>query len=85
MTTSQKEITVNISEEQTIVELSKKIQSYKSEIFLSKVLRGTPMEVNLKSFLGLITLHLENHDKILVRAVGEDSTEALEEVVSYLT
>ncbi|MGO4887466.1 HPr family phosphocarrier protein [Anaerobacillus sp. MEB173] len=82
---SMKEITVQITEDQTITELSKVIQPYKSEIFLKKMVRGNVIEVNLKSFLGLITLQLKNDDKILVRTVGEDSEEAMEKVVKFLT
>ncbi|MBU8790258.1 HPr family phosphocarrier protein [Bacilli bacterium] len=42
-------------------------------------------EVNLKSILGLINIHLTNGDKVEVRAVGEDAQKALEAVVEYLT
>ncbi len=80
-----KEITVNISEEQTITDLSKSIQPLNSEIFLKKMVRGMIVEVNLKSFLGLITLQLKNGDKLSVRAVGDDCEVAIEEVVNYLT
>jgi phosphocarrier protein len=79
------EITVNISEEQTITELSQLIQPYHCEIYLKKLVRGTVIEVNLKSFLGLITLQLRNGDRLTVRAIGEDSEAALREVVEFLT
>ncbi|WP_088105781.1 HPr family phosphocarrier protein [Halalkalibacter urbisdiaboli] len=79
------EITVNISEEQTITGLSQLIQPYHCEIFLKKLVRGTVVEVNLKSFLGLITLQLQNGDRLTVRAVGEDSESALKEVIKFLT
>ncbi len=79
------EITVQISEDQTIVELSKSIQPFHADIFLKKFVQGNPVEINIKSFLGLITLHLQNDDRIQVRAVGEDSEEALKAVVDYLT
>ncbi|MBU8906954.1 HPr family phosphocarrier protein [Desertibacillus haloalkaliphilus] len=82
---STREITVNISEDQTIIDLSKKIQPFQSQIFLKKIVRGNPIEINLKSFLGLITLNLQNGDTITVRVVGEDSEQALEAVVDYLT
>ncbi|MFV8830326.1 HPr family phosphocarrier protein [Alkalihalobacterium sp. APHAB7] len=80
-----KEITINLSEDRTIIELSKIIQPFQSEIYLRKLLRGNPIEVNLKSFLGLITMNLQNGDLITVKAVGKDSEEAVQAVVGYLT
>ncbi len=80
-----KEIIVNISEEQTITDLSKSIQPLQSEIFLKKMVRGMIVEVNLKSFLGLITLQLRNGDKLFIRAVGEDCEEAVQAIEDYLT
>lgn len=85
MPEQSKDITVNISEEQTITGLSQLIQPYYSEIYLKKLVRGTVVEVNLKSFLGLITLQLQNGDRLTVRAIGEDSEEALKEVIEFLT
>ncbi|KHF38740.1 HPr family phosphocarrier protein [Halalkalibacter okhensis] len=79
------EVVVNISEEQTITGLSELIQPYQSEIYLKKLVRGTVHEVNLKSFLGLITLQMRNGDKITVRAIGEDSEAAINKVVEFLT
>lgn len=83
--TVDKKIIINISEEQTIIELSKVVQPYHSEIFLKKFLDGNITEINLKSFLGLITLRLKNNDQITVRVVGEDCEEALEKIVEFLT
>lgn len=80
-----KEIIVNISEDQTITDLSKSIQPLQSEIFLKKMVRGMIVEVNLKSFLGLITLQLQNGDTLTVRSVGDDCEMAIDEVVKYLT
>lgn len=80
-----KEIVVNISEDQTITDLSKSIQPLNSEIFLKKMVRGMIVEVNLKSFLGLITLQLKNGDTLTVRAVGDDCDDAIDAVVKYLT
>ena len=82
---SSQEIVVHITEDQTIVGLSELIQPYQSEIYLKKLVLGTVTEVNLKSFLGLITLQLRNGDRFTVRAVGEDSEEALNEVIEFLT
>lgn len=80
-----KDIVVNIPDNVTIVEVSKATQKYNAEIFLHKVVNGTPHEINLKSFLGLITLQLRNGDRLTVRTVGEDSEQAMEDVVGYLT
>ena len=80
-----KEITINLSEDRTIIELSKIIQPFQAEIYLRKLLRGNPIEVNLKSFLGLITMNLQNGDSITVKTVGKDSNEAVQAVVNYLT
>lgn len=85
MKESQKNIVVNIKESQTIMELSGKLQSFSSDVYLKKIYLGNVLEVNVKSFLGLITLHLENGDSISVRAVGEDCEEVLEVVVNFFT
>lgn len=82
---SSKEIVVNISENVTIIEVSKATQKFKSEIYLKKNVNGTLHDINLKSFLGLITLQLKNGDHLTVSATGEDCEEALNEVVSYLS
>jgi phosphocarrier protein len=82
---ASKHITVHISEEQTITELSQLVQPFRSEIYLKKFVNGNVIEVNLKSFLGLITLQLKNNDRITVRTLGEDCHEALEKVVDFLT
>lgn len=79
-----KTITVNITEDVTIVEVSKATQKYNSEIYLKKVVNGTPHEINLKSFLGLITLQLKNGDKLTIEAEGNDAQAALDEVANYL-
>ncbi|KGP72825.1 HPr family phosphocarrier protein [Pontibacillus yanchengensis] len=85
MSELSKVITVNIDETQTIIELSNKIQRFDSEIFLKKYVDGSMIEVNLKSFLGLINLRLTNGDEITVRCIGDDSEEALNEVREWLT
>ena len=81
---STQNIVVNISDNVTIVEVSKATQKYESEIYLKKNVNGTIHEINLKSFLGLITLQLRNGDQLTVRTVGEDCEEALVDVVQYL-
>lgn len=83
--TVSKDITVNISDKTTIVEVSKAIQKYQSEIYLKKTVNGNPYEINLKSFLGLITLQLRNGDKLNIRTIGEDAEEAMADAVSYLS
>lgn len=80
-----KEIIVNISEDQTITDLSKSIQPLNSEIYLKKMVRGMIIEVNLKSFLGLITLQLRNGDRLFIKAVGDDCDLAVREIEKYLT
>lgn len=80
-----KDIVVNISDKVTIVEVSKATQKFESEIYLKKNLNGTPHEINLKSFLGLITLQLRNGDHLNIRTVGEDCKEAMEDVIGYLS
>lgn len=79
-----KDIVVNISDKVTIVEVSKATQKFQSEIYLKKSVNGTPYEINLKSFLGLITLQLRNGDHLNIRTVGEDCEEAMADVVGYL-
>ncbi|MFB4165362.1 HPr family phosphocarrier protein [Alteribacillus sp. JSM 102045] len=81
----EKEITIHISEDQTIIELSSLLQPYRAEIYLQKRDESNIVEVNLKSFLGLITMRLQNGDKVNVRTEGEDAQSALEAVVNYLT
>ncbi|WP_227935613.1 HPr family phosphocarrier protein [Alkalihalobacillus deserti] len=83
--TASKQIIIHISEEQTITELSELVQPFRAEIYLKKVVNGNVIEVNLKSFLGLITLQLKNNDRITVRTIGLDCNEALNKVVEFLT
>ncbi|MBP1949776.1 HPr family phosphocarrier protein [Virgibacillus litoralis] len=79
------EVVVNITEEETIIELSQLTQKYHSEIYLKKIVGGSVLEISLKSFLGLITLQLQNGDHLTVRVIGEDSKEAIDEVVRFLS
>lgn len=85
MNESSKQITVNIDETQTIIELSNKLQRYNSEIYLKKNMGGSVIEVNLKSLLGLINLQLTNGDNLTIRCVGDDHEDALQEVEDWLT
>ena len=78
-------IIVNISDNVTIIEVSKVTQKFESEIYLIKDVNGMVHEINLKSFLGLINLRLKNGDHITVKAIGDDSDIALKEVIQYLS
>lgn len=80
---STQDVQVNISENQTIVDLSQILQPFEAEIYLEKVVDGTAREVNLKSFLGLITLQLKNGDKVKVKTVGQDHEKAIREVIAF--
>jgi phosphocarrier protein HPr len=80
-----KNMKVYLTENKTIVDLSQLIQKYDSEIYLKKIVNGSVIEVNLKSFLGLINLQLLNGDEIEARAEGEDSQEALLEVERFFS
>jgi phosphocarrier protein HPr len=81
----EKDVTVYLSENKTIVDLSQLIQKYDSEIYLTKIVNGSVFEVNLKSFLGLINLQLRNGDEIKVSVEGEDSRLALIEVIRFFS
>lgn len=83
--THTKKVKVHIPDEHTIVDLSNLTQKYQSEIYLKKEVRGSIIEINLKSFLGLITLQLKNGDEITIQVVGEDSKEALAEVENFFS
>lgn len=83
--TIERNIIVNIPERATIIEVSAATQKFESEIYLIKNVNGTIHEINLKSFLGLITLQLKNGDHLTVKAIGDDCEEAMEEVVQYLS
>lgn len=80
-----KTINVYLSENKTIVDLSQLIQKYDSEIYLKKIVNGSVIEVNLKSFLGLINLQLRNGDEVIARVEGIDSQEALMEVERFFS
>jgi phosphocarrier protein HPr len=79
-----KKFQVQVKETQTIMELSQIIQRYDSEILLKKNVQGSLIEANLKSFLGLINLRLQDGDEITVECVGSDAEQALEEVENFL-
>lgn len=78
-------ITINIGEDQTIIELSERIQSYNAEVTIRKVLQGNVHEINLKSLLGLFSVRLRNGDRITVECFGEEAEQALEAIVTYFS
>jgi phosphocarrier protein HPr len=80
-----KRLIVHISDDVTIVDISKATQKYDSEIYIHKDVNGTPHDINLKSFLGLINLRLKNGDEISIKAEGSDCEEALNEVVQFFS
>ncbi|KAB8132659.1 HPr family phosphocarrier protein [Gracilibacillus oryzae] len=80
----KKQVVVDITESQTIVELSYLLQKYDSEIFILNVSKNHVQEINPKSILGLATLQLKNGTEITVRAVGDDAEEAVMEVTKFL-
>jgi phosphocarrier protein HPr len=79
-----REVKVHMKETQTIMELSQIIQRYDSEIILKKNVQGSIHEANLKSFLGLINLRLQEKDEIEVTCIGPDAEQALQEVENFL-
>ncbi|RWZ59043.1 HPr family phosphocarrier protein [Halobacillus fulvus] len=80
-----KKVTVHLDEKQTITELSQIVQRYDSEIILKKDVQGSWYEVNLKSFLGLINLRLQNGDTLLVECVGQDAEAAFKEIEDFFS
>ncbi|MCA0972164.1 HPr family phosphocarrier protein [Halobacillus litoralis] len=81
----QKNVTVHLDENQTIVELSGIVQSYDAEILIKKDVQGSWYEINLKSILGLINLQLKNGDVILLESKGKDRQQAMEAIESYFS
>ncbi|WP_163539935.1 HPr family phosphocarrier protein [Gracilibacillus sp. YIM 98692] len=80
----KKQVVVDITESQTIVELSYLLQTYDAEIFILNHSKNHVQEINPKSILGLATLQLKNGTEITVRAEGNDAEEAVMEVVKFL-
>ncbi|WP_175614662.1 HPr family phosphocarrier protein [Piscibacillus halophilus] len=77
-------IKIQLSDAQTIMDLSQLIQKYDAEIFLKKNVHGSMMEANLKSILGLINLQLQGKDEVTVVCEGPDAKEALEALKDFL-
>ncbi|MGY4688626.1 HPr family phosphocarrier protein [Salibacterium sp. K-3] len=81
----KKDIVIRIDEKQTIVELSQVLHPFKSEVYLVNRSEGHVTEANVKSLLGLVSMHIQNGDQVTVRAVGSDAEEAAMKVVEFLT
>ncbi|MDZ5783923.1 HPr family phosphocarrier protein [Marinococcus luteus] len=80
-----REVIVNIDSKQTISELSNLLQPFKAEVYLRKASEGNVQEINLKSFLGLVSTRLENGERVYLLAEGEDKEKALDAVEEYLS
>ncbi|SEA76430.1 phosphotransferase system HPr (HPr) family [Thalassobacillus cyri] len=79
-----KKVIVHIDETQTIMELNQIIQKYEAEILIKKNVNGSIIEVNLKSFLGLINLRLHNGDELYVYCSGPEASEAMKAIEQFL-
>ncbi|WP_026699697.1 HPr family phosphocarrier protein [Salibacterium aidingense] len=81
----QKNIIIQIEENQTVIELGQLLQPFKSEVYLMNRSEGHVVEANVKSLLGLVSMHIQNGDQVTVRAVGSDAEEAAAKVINFLT
>lgn len=79
------EIIINLSEKQTIIELSQALTPYKADVYLINEAGGNLYEANVKSMLGLVTLRIKNGDRVKIRATGSDAQEAMERAVQYFS
>lgn len=79
----KKNTVINITEDQTIIELSYLLQKYDCEVFIRNESGNQIHEVNPKSVLGLATLQLRNGVEATVRAEGKDAEEAVLEVIRF--
>ncbi|PYZ95597.1 phosphocarrier HPr family protein [Alteribacter lacisalsi] len=79
------EITINLNEKQTIVELTQLLAPFKSDVYLVNRSGGNVVEANVKSLLGLVSLRIGNGDRVTLRAEGSDAEEALGKVVQFLS
>jgi phosphocarrier protein HPr len=82
---SSQKVCLDMREDQTIIELCDQLQPFHSEVYLKKTVRGSLLEVNVKSFLGLVSLLLKNGEEVEIRAEGIDHSEALRATVDYFT
>ncbi|MGP4073409.1 HPr family phosphocarrier protein [Piscibacillus sp. B03] len=77
-------IRIQLSDAQTIMDLSQLIQKYDAEIFLKKNVHGSMREANLKSILGLINLQLSGDDQVTIICEGPEAKDALEAIKDFL-
>lgn len=75
---------VNLSEDQTIVELSQILAAFSSAVIVKKNEGAYYKEANLKSILGLVSLRLKNGDHITIQGTGEDAEAAVEAVARFI-
>ncbi|SES06484.1 HPr family phosphocarrier protein [Salipaludibacillus aurantiacus] len=81
----KKDIVINLSEKQTIIELSQLLTPFKAEVYIINRSGGNVVEANVKSLLGLVSLQIKNGDVVTVRAKGSDAEEALDKVIQYFS
>jgi phosphocarrier protein HPr len=75
---------VNLSEDQTIIELSQILAEFSSTVLIKKNEGAYYKEANIKSILGLISLRLKNGDSVTIEATGTDEQEAVRAVSQFL-
>ena len=78
-----KTVTFNCEEAlhmKAVAVLIQKASTFRSSIWLAKGER----RANAKSLLGVMSLGIENKTEITVTAEGNDETEALDSIISYL-
>ncbi|NLW11518.1 MAG: HPr family phosphocarrier protein [Clostridiaceae bacterium] len=78
-----KNVTFNCEEAmhmKAVAVLIQKASTFRSSIWLAKGER----RANAKSLLGVMSLGIENQTELTVTAEGNDETEALDSIISYL-
>lgn len=75
-------IDLNIGlEARPVAQLVQLANQYKSEIHMEIEMK----KVNAKSIMGMMTLGLDNGEKVTISADGEDEQEAIEAIEKYLS
>ena len=80
----KKPITIQIAsglEARPIAMLVQVASQFDSEIYVE----SGKKKVNAKSIMGMMTLGLDNGERVTISANGEDETEAMEKIEAYLT
>ena len=80
----QKKITIALPEEQQAMAVAVTVQKankYESRIYIE--CRGT--KVNAKSIMGMMSLGLDNGEKLVVSAEGPDEEAAVEHIERFLS